>query len=99
VLIRLQQTRKAIPTPPQTNYRYTMSAPNAGRQSPEPEQTTNAQTGKTAGGQADAGPTDGNAQTKSDDQKSGLSSNPDSVMDKAAEAKTSKSTGDPNPSV
>jgi len=64
-----------------------MSAPKAGRQSPEPETQTGAQ-------QQDpqAKPNDQNV-TKSQDPKEtlkGLDSNPEHILAKAAEEKTSK---------
>ncbi|KAL1311268.1 hypothetical protein AAFC00_001456 [Neodothiora populina] len=68
-----------------------MSAPNQGRQSPDPEHQTDAQQGSnSAPNDQGAGPKSGNAQTHSDDQKKGLASNPGGPLDKAAEEKTSK---------
>jgi hypothetical protein len=69
-----------------------MSAPNAGRQSPEPELQSNDQSGTLAGNVNKQGgaPEHGNAQEASDDQKAGLSSNPTHPLDKPAEEKTSK---------
>jgi hypothetical protein len=67
-----------------------MSAPNAGRQSPEPESQSGAQqqdvpaSGKT---KANAAPSDDHAKDKSDEDKSGLSSNPTHPLQKAAEEK------------
>ncbi|KAF2107941.1 hypothetical protein BDV96DRAFT_292255 [Lophiotrema nucula] len=69
-----------------------MSAPNAGRQSPEPENQSEGQSGTMAGKPNDqgAGPTDSNAQVESNDQKSKLASNPTHPLEKFAEEKTSK---------
>ncbi|KAL5120689.1 hypothetical protein ACEQ8H_001438 [Pleosporales sp. CAS-2024a] len=71
-----------------------MSAPNnAGRQSPEPEKQSDAQTGPTTTGNVvndqGAGPKQGAAKA-SDDAKSGLSSNPEHPLAKHAEQTTSK---------
>ncbi|EHY52983.1 hypothetical protein HRR83_006183 [Exophiala dermatitidis] len=65
-----------------------MSAPNAGRQSPEPEQ----QSGSQLGNQAGSGKID---ESKSkdqgkDNQTQGLSSNPTPVLKEHSEATTSK---------
>jgi hypothetical protein len=69
-----------------------MSAPNAGRQSPEPENQSGAQAGATTSNVNDQGgaPSHGNAKENSDDTKSGLSSNPTHPLEKFAEEKTSK---------
>jgi len=68
-----------------------MSAPQAGRQSPDPENQSNAQQGSTANpNQQGAAPSQEHAKEASDDQKKGLSSNPEGPLDKAAEEKTSK---------
>jgi hypothetical protein len=69
-----------------------MSAPNAGRQSPEPETQSNAQSGTTTTDVNDQGgaPKHGNAQENSDDTKGALSSNPTHPLEKHAEEKTSK---------
>jgi len=69
-----------------------MSAPNAGRQSPEPENQSNAQSGTTTSNVNDQGgaPKQGNAQENSDDTKNALSSNPTHPLEKHAEEKTSK---------
>jgi hypothetical protein len=65
-----------------------MSAPNQGRQSPEPETQTDSQQG------AQAKPNDQNVDTsKSQDPKetlNNLESNPEHILAKAAEEKTSK---------
>lgn len=68
-----------------------MSAPNAGRQSPEPEKQSDAQAGQTTGNVNDqgAGPKQG-AQQASSETKSGLSSNPEHPLAKHAEETTSK---------
>lgn len=71
-----------------------MSAPNAGRQSPDPENQTDNQQGKTAGGQVDAAPSSTHAADESNKTKessSVLTSNPtDGPMEGVAEAKSSK---------
>lgn len=70
-----------------------MSAPNAGRQSPEPEKQSVGQSGTTASNPNDqgAGPSEGSKQA-SENQLSGLSSNPGGPLDQAAKDKTSKTT-------
>ena len=68
-----------------------MSAPNAGRQSPEPEKQSSAQTGKPAEGTADAAPSETHAQEVSDDHKeNALLSNPVGPLETAAHEKVSK---------
>lgn len=69
-----------------------MSAPNQGRQSPEPENTSHSQTGTTAKNpnQQGGAPSLEHSQEASDEQKKGLASNPTGPLDKAAEEKTSK---------
>ena len=67
-----------------------MSAPNAGRQSPEPEKQSNKQTGAQGSGEIGAAPTDTHAKDESEAQKSGLESNPEHTLQGASEAKTSK---------
>ncbi|KAL1799864.1 hypothetical protein ACET3X_000206 [Alternaria dauci] len=69
----------------------TMSAPNAGRQSPEPERQSSAQAGQTADNVNDqgAGPKEG-AEKSSDNTKDSLSSNPQHTLEKHAEETTSK---------
>ena len=68
-----------------------MSAPNAGRQSPEPEKQSGAQIHKPAEGQAGAAPSETHAQEVSDDQKQNtLSSNPEGPLEAAAHEKISK---------
>jgi hypothetical protein len=68
-----------------------MSAPNAGRQSPEPEQQdAKQQSAPTANpGKQGAGPEEGSQQA-SKDQLAGLESNPTGPLDQAAKDKTSK---------
>ena len=68
-----------------------MSAPNPGRQSPEPEQAPE-QTGHQVDGKADAAPSDTHAQEVSDKAKDSdkLPSNPTHVLDSAADEKISK---------
>ncbi|KAL8922154.1 MAG: hypothetical protein Q9208_005349 [Pyrenodesmia sp. 3 TL-2023] len=68
-----------------------MSAPNAGRQSPEPEKQTDKQTGQPQPGKAGAAPSDEHAQQESEDAKENvLSSNPKGPMEDAAHEKVSK---------
>ncbi|KAI9805471.1 MAG: hypothetical protein M1825_000722 [Sarcosagium campestre] len=69
-----------------------MSAPNAGRQSPDPDRQTGAQQQSVPGsGKADAAPSATHAKDKSDDAKENvLESNPKGPLDDAAEAKLSK---------
>ena len=69
-----------------------MSAPNAGRQSPEPEQQSDAQQGTMATNANDQGgaPSQEHAKDASDDQKSKLASNPTHPLAKHAEETTSK---------
>ncbi|KKY27281.1 putative metallo-dependent phosphatase [Diplodia seriata] len=66
-----------------------MSAPNAGRQSPEPERQTDAQQQAQAAPNLGTGPQEGSKQASEQD-KSGLSSNPTHVLEKHAEDTTSK---------
>jgi hypothetical protein len=69
-----------------------MSAPNAGRQSPEPEnQSSKQQSAPTANNPnyQSAGPEQGSQQA-SKDQLAGLESNPTGPLDQAAKDKTSK---------
>ncbi|KAF2500668.1 hypothetical protein BU16DRAFT_523438 [Lophium mytilinum] len=64
-----------------------MSAPNAGRQSPEPETQTGAQQQDANSKPNDQGAADqGNAK----EELAGLESNPTHILAKAAEEKTSK---------
>lgn len=68
-----------------------MSAPNAGRQSPEPEKQTNRQAGAPESGQIDAAPSKNHAKDASDDHKENvLESNPEGPMEGAAHEKVSK---------
>lgn len=70
-----------------------MSAPNAGRQSPEPSRQTGAQQSdptSTKANQQGGAPTDHSAQDESNETKSKLSSNPTHPLAKASEEKTSK---------
>jgi hypothetical protein len=68
-----------------------MSAPNQGRQSPEPEQQSDAQAGSTSSNvnNQGGGPSEG-AEKSSDNTKSGLSSNPTHPLEKHSEETTSK---------
>ena len=65
-----------------------MSAPNQGRQSPEPERQSGAQAGATT----DSGKVDESSKKDEgkDSQTSGLSSNPTHPLEQAAKDKTSK---------
>lgn len=68
-----------------------MSAPKAGRQSPEPEKQSDAQTGAPEDGQIDAAPSKDHAGDVSEEQKQNtLSSNPVGPMEDAAHEKVSK---------
>ena len=68
-----------------------MSAPNEGRQSPPPEQQTDAQVGVHAGGQADAAPSQDHAKDESNKHKDNvLESNPKGPLEDAAHEKVSK---------
>jgi hypothetical protein len=68
-----------------------MSAPNAGRQSPEPERQNEAQSGQTTDNvnKQGAGPQEG-AEKASDNTKNALSSNPEHPLKEHAEETTSK---------
>ncbi|KAI4136677.1 MAG: hypothetical protein LQ340_008121 [Diploschistes diacapsis] len=67
-----------------------MSAPNAGRQSPEPEQAPE-KVSQQVEGKVGAAPSDTHAQEVSDNAKENmLSSNPSHPLEGAAEAKVSK---------
>ncbi|PVH98687.1 hypothetical protein DM02DRAFT_643461 [Periconia macrospinosa] len=76
----------------QTPTNTKMSAPNAGRQSPEPSDQSGKQTGATTTNinQQGGAPSQEHAKEASDEQKSGLSSNPTHPLEKYAEEKTSK---------
>ena len=67
-----------------------MSAPNPGRQSPDPEHQSGAQAGATTeSGKID----ESHAKNEGkDDQTSGLESNPTHILEQAAKDKTSKTT-------
>lgn len=65
-----------------------MSAPQQGRQSPEPESQSDAQQGQ-QGKPNDQG-AESKTQEKSDDQKNNLPSNPTHVLEKHSEETTSK---------
>jgi hypothetical protein len=65
-----------------------MSAPQQGRQSPEPETQTDAQAGQQAQPNQQGGDTE--TQQKSDDSKNSLPSNPEHVLAKHSEETTSK---------
>lgn len=68
-----------------------MSAPNAGRQSPEPEKQSERQVGVPESGQIDAAPSKEYAKEASDDHKENvLESNPVGPMEDAAHEKVSK---------
>lgn len=69
-----------------------MSAPNQGRQSPEPEKQTEGQKGVQASNVNDQGQNQPGQQAgeQSKDQLKNLGSNPGGVLDQAAKEKTSK---------
>ena len=68
-----------------------MSAPNAGRQSPEPEKQSNEQVGAPESGKIDAGKTETGSKDESVDTKDNvLESNPVGPMEGAAHEKISK---------
>lgn len=70
-----------------------MSAPNAGRQSPDPERQTGAQQQDATGsGKAapNAAPSDDFSKDKSEENKSSLDSNPTHPLEQAAKDKVSK---------
>ena len=68
-----------------------MSAPNAGRQSPDPENQGSHQVGIPASGDIGAAPSDTHAKDQSEDHKyEGLESNPTGPLDAAAEQKVTK---------
>jgi hypothetical protein len=68
-----------------------MSAPNQGRQSPEPENQGGHQVGQQVDNPNDQGAQD--ASKQSGDSLKNLSSNPGGPLDASAEAKTAKGTG------
>jgi hypothetical protein len=65
-----------------------MSAPQQGRQSPEPETQSDAQKGQQAQPNQQGGETE--TQQKSDDSKNSLPSNPEHILAKHSEETTSK---------
>lgn len=68
-----------------------MSAPNAGRQSPEPEKQSHEQVGAPESGKIDAGKTETGSKDESNDTKDNvLESNPVGPMEQAAHDKVSK---------
>ncbi|KAL6718563.1 hypothetical protein ACLMJK_004655 [Lecanora helva] len=68
-----------------------MSAPNAGRQSPEPENQGGHQVGVPEPGQVGAAPSEEHAKKSSDEAKDNtLSSNPEGPLEGAAHEKISK---------
>ena len=68
-----------------------MSAPNAGRQSPEPENQSGKQIHEPASGDIGAAPSETHAKEVSEEQKlSTLSSNPTGPLEDAAHEKVSK---------
>ena len=66
-----------------------MSAPQQGRQSPEPETQSDAQSGQQVQQPNQQGG-ESNTEKKSDDQKSGLPSNPTHILAKHSEETTNK---------
>ena len=68
-----------------------MSAPNAGRQSPEPEKQSHEQVGAPESGKIDAGKTETGSKDESADTKdNALESNPVGPLEDAAHEKISK---------
>ncbi|CAF9921122.1 hypothetical protein IMSHALPRED_005088 [Imshaugia aleurites] len=68
-----------------------MSAPHAGRQSPDPEDQSHEQVGVPESGKIDAGKTEAGSKDESDDTKdNALESNPVGPMEDAAQKKVSK---------
>lgn len=68
-----------------------MSAPRAGRQSPEPEKQTDEQVGAPESGKIDAGKSETGSKDESEDTKENvLESNPVGPMEGAAHEKVSK---------
>ena len=68
-----------------------MSAPQPGRQSPDPETQSGAQKDAPESGKIDAAPSATHAKDKSEEHKhEGLSSNPKGPMEDAAHEKVSK---------
>ena len=74
-----------------THQSSTMSAPNAGRQSPEPEKQSDGQVGAPESGKIDAAPSETHAKDASEDHKqNALESNPTGPLEDAAHEKVSK---------
>lgn len=71
-----------------------MSAPQQGRQSPEPENQSDAQKGQQAQPNQQGG--DSKTKEKSDDQKAGLESNPTHILEQHSKDTTSKTVNPPN---
>lgn len=71
-----------------------MSAPNAGRQSPDPEHQSGQQGGKVADPNS-GDKSETHAQEQSKEDLAGLESNPTGPLDKAAIEKTAKGNGNP----
>ncbi|KAF2236112.1 hypothetical protein EV356DRAFT_498962 [Viridothelium virens] len=71
-----------------------MSAPNQGRQSPDPERQTGGQLHdpQAKPNELGAAPSQDHAKDASEQQKANLPSNPTGPLEKAAEEKTSKGT-------
>ncbi len=69
-----------------------MSAPNAGRQSPDPERQSGAQAQDTPAGSGKMEEKKGQGE-EVQDQTAGLSSNPTHTLEEEAEKKTSKTVG------
>ena len=68
-----------------------MSAPNTGRQSPEPEKQSHGQVGAPESGKIDAAPSETYAKDASEDHKqNSLESNPTGPLEDAAHEKVSK---------
>ena len=67
-----------------------MSAPNAGRQSPEPEKQSHEQVGAPESGKIDAGKSETGSKDESMDTKNTLESNPVGPLEDAAHEKVSK---------
>lgn len=90
------QNHYQISFDPTTQKPPKMSAPNAGRQSPEPKHQTDEQIKESGSGNIGAAESDTKAQEVSDDQKlNQLSSNPEGPLEGAAHEKVSKeSRGD-----
>ena len=71
-----------------------MSAPKAGRQSPEPEQQSSEQVGAPESGKIDAGKSETGSKDESEDTKGNvLESNPKGPLEDAAHEKISKEGG------